>query len=91
MTDKRKVIDNLDELLSLYGEPAKASLAKELDYISPHYQQMIERAPFALLCTIGSGGLDCSPRGDKPGFVRMQDNKTLLLPDRRGNNRREPC
>jgi len=87
MKNDRKVIDNLENLLSLYGDSAPASIAKELDYISPHYQQMIERSPFAVFCTVGSGGLDCSPRGDAPGFIRVRDNKTLLLPDRRGNNR----
>jgi PPOX class probable FMN-dependent enzyme len=40
-----------------------------------------------VLATAGPGGLDCSPRGDAPGFVRLLDRKTLLLPDRRGNNR----
>ncbi len=87
MTAERQTINSLDELLSLYGQPAKASLTKELDYISPHYQQMIEKSPFAVLCTVGSDGLDCSPRGDEPGFVRVQSSKTLLIPDRRGNNR----
>lgn len=87
MTNTRKEITSLDELLKLYGEPAKASLSKELDYIAPHYRLLIEKSPFAVLCTIGAGGLDCSPRGDEPGFIRVQDKKTLLLPDRRGNNR----
>lgn len=80
-------IDSLDLLESVYGTKSIASLAKELDHISPHYQQMIEKSPFAVLATIGSGGLDCSPRGDPPGFVRVADKKTLLMPDRRGNNR----
>lgn len=87
MTDKRRRIDNLEELLALYGQPPSASLDKELDYISAHYQQLIEASPFAVLCTVGSEGLDCSPRGDKPGFIRVLGEKTLLLPDRRGNNR----
>ncbi len=87
MTSTRKKITCLDELLSLYGQPAKASLVKELDHIAPCYQLMIEKSPFAVLCTIGNGGLDCSPRGDEPGFIRVQNSKTLLLPDRRGNNR----
>ena len=87
MTDKRRRIESLEELLAMYGQPPTASLNKELDHVSTHYQQMIEVSPFAVLCTIGSGGLDCSPRGDKPGFIRVQDKKTLLLPDRRGNNR----
>jgi uncharacterized protein len=53
----------------------------------PEYRALIEAAPFAALATRGPEGLDCSPRGDGPGFVRVLDDKTLLLPDRRGNNR----
>ncbi len=85
LTSRR--IDSLQQLEAIYGAAAPASIAKEIDYISPHYQQMIEKSPFAVLATIGSGGLDCSPRGDPPGFVRVENNKTLLMPDRRGNNR----
>ena len=48
---------------------------------------MIEAAPFFALATCGPDGLDCSPRGDPAGFVRVADEKTLLVPDRRGNNR----
>lgn len=80
-------ISSLAELEALYGEPAEASLLKETDRIIPEYRALIEAAPFAALSTRGPEGLDCSPRGDAPGFVRIQDEKTLLLPDRRGNNR----
>ena len=83
----RCYINNLDELESIYGTPVPASLSKELDYISDHYRQMIEKSPFAIIATVGAGGLDCSPRGDPPGFIRVADSKTLLMPDRRGNNR----
>jgi len=80
-------VQSVAELEAIYGAPVAASLIKELDYISGHYQQMIEKSPFAIIATIGEGGLDCSPRGDPPGFVRVADTKTLLIPDRRGNNR----
>ena len=80
-------VNTLAELESIYGTPVKASLIKELDHISGDYQQMIEKSPFAIIATVGEGGLDCSPRGDPPGFVRVADSKTLLIPDRRGNNR----
>jgi PPOX class probable FMN-dependent enzyme len=60
---------------------------KEVAYITPQYRAFIEVSPFVLLATSGPEGLDCSPRGDVPGFVRVRDVKTLLLPDRRGNNR----
>jgi PPOX class probable FMN-dependent enzyme len=80
-------ITTVEELEALYGEPAEPSLVKEVPTITPHYQAMIEASPFALLATVGPGGVDCSPRGDRPGFVRIQDERTLLMPDRRGNNR----
>ncbi|WP_112661977.1 pyridoxamine 5'-phosphate oxidase family protein [Microvirga flavescens] len=80
-------ITSLAALQSLYGEPAEASLVKETDRVVPVYRSFIEASPFATLATRGPEGLDCSPRGDGPGFVRVQDEKTLLLPDRRGNNR----
>ncbi|MGO4387719.1 pyridoxamine 5'-phosphate oxidase family protein [Microvirga sp. 2YAF29] len=80
-------ISSLAELEALYDQPAEASLLKEMDRVIPEYRALIEAAPFASLATRGPEGLDCSPRGDAPGFVRVQDEKTLLLPDRRGNNR----
>jgi len=81
------IITSVSELESLYGEVNTASLRKETDRIVPAYRALIEAAPFVALATGGPEGLDCSPRGDGPGFVRVQDEKTLLLPDRRGNNR----
>jgi len=80
-------ITDLATLESLYGKPLGASIAKEIDYLHPHYQRMIAAAPFAVLATNGPGGVDTSPRGDAPGFVAVEDEKTLLLPDRPGNNR----
>jgi hypothetical protein len=81
------LIADLAALEALYGEPGEASILKETDRIVPVYRALIEAAPFAALATRGPEGLDCSPRGDGPGFVRVRDEKTLLLPDRRGNNR----
>jgi uncharacterized protein len=82
-----KLITGLEQLRALYGEPTDVSLAKEIDHVSDHYRAFIEAAPFSALATVGPEGLDCSPRGDAPGFVRVVDRKTLLVPDRRGNNR----
>ncbi|WP_119679828.1 pyridoxamine 5'-phosphate oxidase family protein [Indioceanicola profundi] len=81
------VIRTVEELEALYGVPQAASTAKEVDRITPHYRAFIEASPFAVLATSGPEGLDCSPRGDLPGFVRIADDRTLMLPDRRGNNR----
>ena len=80
-------ITTIQELEALYDKPAGASLMKEIDHISDHYRAFIERAPFLVMATSGVGGLDCSPRGDPAGFVRVLDRKRVLLPDRRGNNR----
>jgi uncharacterized protein len=80
-------ISTVEELEALYGQPGEGSLVKEVPRITPHYRAMIEASPFVLLATSGPEGLDCSPRGDLPGFVRVQDERTLLMPDRRGNNR----
>ena len=77
----------MSELEALYDEPYGPSLIKEIDRIHPQYRALIEAAPFVVLATSGPEGLDCSPRGDPPGFVRVRDEKTLLIPDRRGNNR----
>ena len=80
-------ITTLEELDAMYGEPVGAAVTKEIDYISDHYKMFIDKAPFVVLATVGPEGLDCSPRGDPAGFVRVRDKKTVLIPDRRGNNR----
>ena len=80
-------ITTIDELEALYGTPVGPSLAKEIDHISDHYRTFIEKAPFVVVATSGPRGLDCSPRGDPAGFVRVLDRKRVLIPDRRGNNR----
>lgn len=80
-------IATLEALEALYGTPAETSLAKEVDYVTPEYRVVIEASPFVALATVGPEGLDCSPRGDGRGFVRIVDDRTLVLPDRRGNNR----
>lgn len=81
------LITTLGQLEALYGPANPASLVKETDVITAQYRAFIEASPFAVLATSGPEGLDCSPRGDGRGFVRVKDDKTLLLPDRRGNNR----
>jgi PPOX class probable FMN-dependent enzyme len=82
-----KRITTLEELDTMYGAPVGAAVTKEIDYISDHYKMFIDKAPFVVLATVGPEGLDCSPRGDPAGFVRVRDKKTVLIPDRRGNNR----
>lgn len=81
------IINTIEELEAIYGHPAEASIVKEVENVVPHYHALIEASPFVVLATCGPEGLDCSPRGDRPGFVRIVDDKTLMMPDRRGNNR----
>jgi PPOX class probable FMN-dependent enzyme len=80
-------ITSIEQLEALYDAPISRSIYKEIDHISAHYRTFIEKAPFVVIATSGPEGLDCSPRGDPPGFVRVLDEKTVLIPDRRGNNR----
>jgi len=81
------IITSLDALDALYGESPEAALKKEIDHISDLYRAFIEAAPFVVVATVGPEGVDCSPRGDPPGFVRVADPHTVMIPDRRGNNR----
>jgi uncharacterized protein len=82
------IITTAEQLEALYTDaPYGPALIKEVDYITPQYRKLIEAAPFVVLATSGPEGLDCSPRGDPPGFVRVLDERTLVIPDRRGNNR----
>ena len=81
------VIATSEQLEAIYGAPNDASTVKVADRVTPLYRVLIEKSPFAALATAGPEGLDCSPRGDLPGFVRIHDDKTLMMPDRRGNNR----
>ena len=81
------MVSTIAELEAIYGEPLAQSLVKEIDYISDHYRAFIEKSPFMVLASVAEEGLDCSPRGDPAGFVRVVDAKTVMIPDRRGNNR----
>jgi uncharacterized protein len=81
------IVTTIQGLETIYGLPAETSTVKEVDRVTPHYRAFIDASPFAVLATSGPEGLDCSPRGDLPGFVRVHDDRTLMLPDRRGNNR----
>jgi PPOX class probable FMN-dependent enzyme len=85
MTDH--LVTTMNQLEALYGEVFPPALVKEIDHVNADYRAFIERAPFFAFATSGPDGLDCSPRGDPAGFVRVHDAKTLLIPDRRGNNR----
>ena len=81
------IIATIEQLEAIYGQPNDASTVKVADRVTPQYRVLIDKSPFAALATCGPEGLDCSPRGDLAGFVRVRDEKTLMMPDRRGNNR----
>ncbi|MCP1199479.1 pyridoxamine 5'-phosphate oxidase family protein [Notoacmeibacter sp. MSK16QG-6] len=78
---------DLDILEEIYGEPAPASIVKEKDRLIPSYRKLVEASPFFALASAGPDGLDCSPRGERGGAVVIADDRTLIIPDWRGNNR----
>jgi PPOX class probable FMN-dependent enzyme len=80
-------LTTLEALEAIYGQTNAASTVKELDHLNDPYRAYIEASPFCALATVGPEGLDCSPRGDAGGVVRIADDRTLMMPDRRGNNR----
>ena len=87
MTATDHLVTTAAQLDELFEAPMGNALTKEIDHVNATYRALIEAAPFFALATSGPDGMDCSPRGDAPGFVRVADEKTVLIPDRRGNNR----
>jgi len=87
MSATEHVVASIAALDNLYGVPSWAALAKETDSLIAPYRAFVAAAPYLTLATVGPDGPDCSPRGDAPGFVRVADPKTLLIPNREGNNR----
>lgn len=87
--DREKyLVRSIEELNELYGAVNEVSIFKVKDRLDDNAKKFIESSPFVVLATTNSDSeLDCSPRGDRAGAVRILDEKTLLLPDRRGNNR----
>jgi PPOX class probable FMN-dependent enzyme len=82
------VVTTTEQLLAVYpGTPAPNSIAKESATVTSSHARIIAASPFVVVSTVGDGGLDQSPRGDHPGFVVVRDERTLVIPDRRGNNR----
>jgi len=87
MLEIKDAITDLAELDRMYPQPAAPSIRKVTPRLTEAYGRMIEASPFVAVATCGVDGLDCSPRGDIAGFVRVADEQTILLPERRGNNR----
>lgn len=80
-------VHSAEQLAALYGQPSEAALIKESAVLTSAYRALLEASPFVVLATTGPGGLDASPRGDPAPVLVVQDERTLLLPDRRGNHR----
>lgn len=80
-------IASIAELEAIYGECSEASLVKVADRLTEGYRKLVEASPLVALATVGPEGLDCSPRGDPGQVMVIGDDRTLIVPDRRGNNR----
>lgn len=85
--DQKYILTNEAEIQEIYGEPVSRSITKEIDHLNAPYRRFIELSPFCILASAGPEGLDATPRGDPAPLVRIVDDRTLMLPDRRGNNR----
>ncbi len=87
MAEQPDVVGSIEQLEALYGPVVETAQLKVTDHVTALQGRYIEASPFVVVATVGPEGVDCSPRGDPAGFVRIVDPRTLQLPDRRGNNR----
>jgi PPOX class probable FMN-dependent enzyme len=87
MGQMEDVISDVQQLEAIYGVPHERALVKEIDHLNEDYCSFVKASPFIVLSSVGSDGTDCSPKGDRAGFVSILDSRTLALPDRPGNNR----
>ncbi|MEQ8436386.1 MAG: pyridoxamine 5'-phosphate oxidase family protein [Ilumatobacter fluminis] len=84
--DDRGLVRSIEQLEELY--PWREGMERKVTpTITPEQARYVEESPFVVVATVGPEGVDCSPRGDPAGFVRIVDERTLMMPDRRGNNR----
>ncbi|WP_141440049.1 pyridoxamine 5'-phosphate oxidase family protein [Vreelandella titanicae] len=81
------MIRTTEELYQLYPEPKERALKKQLSRLDRHCQRFIELSPFVVIATGNASGFDASPRGGEPGFIKVVDDLTLVIPDSPGNNR----
>jgi len=84
-------VSNITDLAALtkrYGEPKPASIKKQTSALNPTYRRWLRHSRFFILASVGNEGVDCTPRGDIPNKAFLIiDDKTIAIPDRRGNNR----
>ncbi len=82
------VITSIEQLRSIYAQPTERAIKKQLAHVDIHCRSFIALSPYLVVCTADAdGNLDASPRGGTPGFCKVADDHTLLIPDRPGNNR----
>ena len=81
------IVTSLEDLRDIYDAPLATAVNKVTDHVTEPGRALIAASPFLILATAGQAGIDCSPRGDVTGFVQLLDDRTLLIPDRPGNNR----
>ena len=82
------IIEDIGEIREIYGHPMERTIKKQLPKLEKHSRAFIAMSPFIVMATCDAEGrCDASPKGDAPGFVRVIDDETLLIPDRLGNNR----
>jgi PPOX class probable FMN-dependent enzyme len=80
-------LKSLDDLRRVIADPRPATKSKILDALDEQSIDFLKRCPFALVGTVSADGtLEVSPKGDEPGFIRVEDPRTLLIPERVGNN-----
>jgi PPOX class probable FMN-dependent enzyme len=84
----RKIVTSEQQLREVLGRPSERAVLKDLARLDEHFRAFIAASPFLILGTANSKGqVDCSPKGDEPGFVKVLDERHLAVPDRIGNNR----
>ncbi|SDT40056.1 pyridoxamine 5'-phosphate oxidase family protein [Pseudomonas prosekii] len=81
------MVDSIAALEAIYGQPHDRAVRKQIAFLNEDYQAMVRASPLIIISSVGPEGMDGSPRGDAPGFVRIIDERTLVIPDRPGNNR----
>jgi len=81
------MLTTIEQLEAIYGLPHERAVRKEIPFLNQDYQAMVRASPLVIISSVGPDGMDGSPRGDTPGFVRIIDERTLAIPDRPGNNR----
>ncbi|AHF77828.1 Putative pyridoxamine 5'-phosphate oxidase [Sodalis praecaptivus] len=87
LLDERYILQDSAQLRDYYAAPHPGVLHKQIDHLDDYARRLIALSPFVVLGTQGPRGFDCSPKGGEPGFIQVENDKTLLLPDRGGNNR----